>query len=63
MEQDRRYYTVDDLMDILGLSRPTVYGLLKKQEFRWHLVAGKYRISKKSFDNWFYDERQYKLHL
>ena len=31
----------------------TIYNLLKKKEFRWiQLDGGKYRISKKSFDDW-----------
>ena len=39
--------------EISGVSRPTVYNLLKKKEFRWiQLDGGKYRISKKSFDDW-----------
>ena len=42
-----------ELQEILGVSRPTVYNLLKKKEFRWiQLDGGKYRISKKSFDDW-----------
>ena len=37
----------------LRVSRPTIYNLLKKKEFRWiQLDGGKYRISKKSFDDW-----------
>lgn len=34
------------------ISRPTVYELLKKNEFRWIQIGNKYRISKKSFDEW-----------
>ena len=35
------------------LAKPAVYNLLKKKEFRWiQLDGGKYRISKKSFDDW-----------
>lgn len=49
---EKRCYTVKELQEILGISRPTVYELLKKNEFRWILVGGKYRISKKSFDEW-----------
>ena len=49
---EKRCYTVKDLQEILGVSRPSVYDLLKKNEFRWILVVGKYRISKKSFDAW-----------
>ena len=51
--QKKRYYTVQELQEILGVSRPTIYNLLKKKEFRWiQLDGGKYRISKKSFDDW-----------
>ena len=50
---EKRCYTVQELQEILGVSRPTIYNLLKKKEFRWvQLVGGKYRISKKSFDDW-----------
>ena len=50
--EEKRCYTVMDLRRILGVSRPTVYELLKRKEFRWILIAGKYRIPKKSFDEW-----------
>ena len=50
---EKRCYTVQELQEILGVSRPTIYNLLKKKEFRWiQLDGGKYRISKKSFYNW-----------
>ena len=55
---EKRCYTVKDLQDILGVSRPSVYDLLKKNEFRWILVGGKYKISKKSFDAWLDDEAE-----
>ena len=49
----QRCYTVDDLRVILNVSRSTVYQLLKRNEFRWFQIGGgKYRISKKSFDDW-----------
>jgi len=48
--KDSRCYTVEDLMEMLLLSRPTVYRLLKQNEFRWFKVSGAYRISKASFD-------------
>ena len=50
--EEKRCYTVSDLQDILGISRPTVYELLKRNEFRWIQIGNKYRISKKSFDAW-----------
>lgn len=49
---EKRGYTVKELQEILGISRPTVYELLKRNEFRWIQVGTKYRISKKSFDEW-----------
>ena len=50
--QEKRCYTVKDLQEILEISRPTVYELLKRHEFRWIQVGKNYRISKKSFDDW-----------
>lgn len=51
--QEKRCYTVQDLMAILGISRQSVYALLKRREFRWfQLAGGIYWISKKSFDEW-----------
>jgi len=50
--EEKRCYTVKDLREILGVSKQTVYELLKRKEFRWILIGGKYRISKKSFDEW-----------
>ena len=38
---EKRCYTVKE-----------VYELLKKNEFRWIQIGNKYRISKKSFDEW-----------
>ena len=50
--QEKRCYTVKDLQEILEISRPTVYELLKRHECRWIQVGKNYRISKKSFDEW-----------
>ena len=53
MVAEKRCYTIKDLQEILGVSRPTVNKLLMKKEFRWvRLDGGKYRISRKSFDAW-----------
>lgn len=51
--EEKRCYTVKDLQTILDISRPTVYLLLQRKEFRWiRLQNGVYRISKNSFDEW-----------
>ena len=47
-----RCYTVQDLQHILGVGRKSVYGLLKRNEFRWIRVGAVYRIPNKSFDEW-----------
>ena len=49
---ENRCYTVQDLQDILGVGRKSVYSLLKRCEFRWIRVGAVYRIPKKSFDEW-----------
>ena len=49
---DKRTYTVDEIQDILEISRPTAYALVKKNEFHSIRVGGHIRISKKSFDSW-----------
>jgi len=47
-----RCYTVQDLQDILGVGRKSVYSLLKRNEFRWIRVGAVYRIPKSCFDEW-----------
>jgi len=48
----KRCYTVKEVMELLGISRPSVYDLLKRKEFRYVNVANKYLISKKSGNAW-----------
>ena len=50
---EKRCYTVKELEEILEVSRPTVYNLLKRKVFSWVVVGGKNCISKRSFDEWF----------
>ena len=50
---EKRCYTVEELQEILGISRPTVYELLKMEVFSWVKIGTTYRISKNSFDKWF----------
>ena len=49
---EKRCYSVKEIQEILGISRQTAYELLKKKEFHWISLGGKYCISKKSFDEW-----------
>lgn len=47
-----RCYTVEDIQIILGISRPTVYNLIRQKLFRAIKIGKGYRIPKKSFDTW-----------
>ena len=50
---EKRCYTVKDLQEILGVSRPTVYSIIQRNEFRYiQLDSGEYRIPKVGFDRW-----------
>ena len=48
----KRTYTVDEIQDILGISRSSAYNFVKQGLFRTVRVGGSIRISKKSFDEW-----------
>lgn len=52
IEYEKRVYTPDEIQDILGVSRTTIYQLIKTKVFHSVRVGGQYRISKKSFDKW-----------
>ena len=49
---DKRTYTVDEIQDILGISRSGAYNLVKKNLFHSVRIGGTIRISQKSFDAW-----------
>ena len=42
---EKRCYTVKEIQEILDVSRPTVYALLKKKEFRWIQLDGGKSVS------------------
>lgn len=49
---EKRTYTVDEIQDILGISRASAYNLVKKGLFHYVRIGCTIRISKKSFDEW-----------
>ena len=55
--QASRCYTVEDLMDILGVGRKSVYTLIREKAFP-AICIGKqgYRIPKDSFYSWLYQK-------
>ncbi len=52
---ERRCYTVDDIMEILGVGRKAVYTLIHSGEFKVVKIPGiGYRIPHEGFDTWLY---------
>lgn len=49
---DKRVYTVNEIQQILGIGRTSVYNLVNQKLFHVVRVGGSIRISKKSFDEW-----------
>ena len=54
---ESKVYTVNDVMDLLGIGRSAAYEYIKKVEeqkepFRVIKVGKSYRIPKESFDKW-----------
>ena len=63
--KEKRCYTVKEIQEILNISKPSVYNLLKKGEFHTVFVAGRHLISKASFDSWlngYEDEQKIGIH-
>lgn len=52
LQFEKRTYTVDEIQDILSISRTSAYNLVKKKVFHSVRIGGCIRISKKSFDTW-----------
>lgn len=49
---EKRVYTVEEIMEILGIGKNAVYALVNSKVFHFVKVGGHYRISKKSFNKW-----------
>lgn len=53
---EKRSYSVDEVSEILGTTRQTVYKLINQGCFKAIRVERGYRIIKKSFDEWLDNE-------
>ena len=51
-DNEKRAYSVDDIMAILDISRSSASILIKKNLFRSVKIGNQLRISKASFDEW-----------
>lgn len=51
-DQNKKSYSVAEIQQILGISRPTVHALIKKNLFQSVRMGNGIRIVKSSFDAW-----------
>ena len=49
---EKTVYTPEEIQNILGVSRPTVYKLLKKRPFHILKIGRSIRVPKHEFDVW-----------
>lgn len=49
---NKRNYKVSEIQQILGVSRPTVYKMIKQNKFQCVRLNSGIRILKDSFDTW-----------
>ena len=52
IDNEKRAYSVDDIMSILDINRSTAYILIKRKYFRSIKIGKQLRIPKTSFDEW-----------
>jgi excisionase family DNA binding protein len=52
----KKSYSVEEVQDILGITRQTVYKLIKQGCFQAVMLENGYRIIKSSFDKWLDNE-------
>lgn len=52
----KKSYTVEEVQKMLGITRQTVYKLIKQNCFKAVKVENGYRIVKSSFDKWLDNE-------
>lgn len=51
-DKEKRTYSIEEIQQILDISRSTAYLLIKRKLFKSVKVRKQIRISKKSFDEW-----------
>ena len=51
-DKEKRTYSIEEIQQILDISRSTAYVLIKRKLFKSVKVGKQIRISKKSFDEW-----------
>ena len=51
-DKEKRTYSIEEIQQILDISRSTAYLLIKRKLFKSVKVGKQIRVSKKSFDEW-----------
>lgn len=49
---EKKTYTVQEIMQILGIGKNAAYHLVAEQQFKSVRIGNSIRISKESFDDW-----------
>lgn len=49
---EKKTYTVQEIMQILGIGKNAAYRLVTEQKFKSVRIGNSIRISKESFDDW-----------
>lgn len=50
--QNKTVYTVNEITELLNISKRTAYKLIETNEFKCVRIGRAIRVSKKSFDEW-----------
>lgn len=51
-EDSKKTYTIDEISEVLGISKKSAYALVKSGEFHFVRIGRSIRVSKKVFDKW-----------
>ncbi len=51
-DTEKRTYSIEEIQQILDISRSTAYALIKRKLFKSVKAGKQIRISKRSFDEW-----------
>lgn len=57
---EKRVYSVDEIADILNISKGSAYDLIKEGLFNTVRIGSAIRVSKKSFDEWLDNKKSQK---
>lgn len=51
-EKEEKVYSINDLIEILQVSRKTILNLIKKGELVGFSIGGRYRVTQRALDNY-----------